>query len=662
MEMIDFRRSCLQKSYMRETYRREISWKQVEEGRFLLDEESRDLFLAKTKNVFEIAKIITRRKSVVYLYAGTVRNLLLGIETSLPDYDFIGDFDLDQIQGDFPKLMVGRWDEVNTLRLKIGSYSFDFTSTKNMKERLTLTDMTISTLVLSESGDIFDYFGGLESLRNGEIKMDDPELKITRDPGRILRAFRFAAELGFTIESETLAAIIKHALLLRGLRSLDDEVWQILALDEPMRGEVLHALEQYGIDRYLSIPESVLAAIDEYSLEKEIKRISQVNEVVKMLNCEVYLGGGAIRDLIWGKKINDLDFEVNLPLEDIIRILEENGFTRIEGYQTSEHQYYISAFAGVVGAVINGVDVHLCVMTDATVSTLLKEGDVNFSCCVFNATTGKIENPQIIREIKDKRLLFCDIEHAKVDPLIIINALKQISHLPDIVITEQTRETISLCTPDVVEYFRAHPGMKYKLASICGNINSEEALAFFDDVDEIQDIFDGIDMKKRKLSISGEQYHSQTVEELSDTDRSEIIQLIRSAFGEKYKPTKEFPLKINSVVFERQNGRIVACCLIDGERVYVASAKSGHDWIEIFSKLVASNYNIWCAVDCDNPKVQALCTLGGLSLETNPKVMRKILISKGGKRNEDLDIYEYNGMLVFRDLKKQGYAQVLLRS
>ena len=492
--------------------------------------------------------------------------------------------------------------------------------------------------------------------------MDDPELKITRDPGRILRAFRFAAELGFTIESETLATIIKHAPLLRSLRSLDDEIWQILALDEPIRGEIFKALTQFGIDRYLLIPENVLAAIDEYSLEKDIKRISQVDGVVKMLNCEVYLGGGAIRDLIWGRKINDLDFEVNLPLEDIIRILGENGFTRIEGYQTSEHQYYISTFAGVVGAVINGVDVHLCVMTDATVSTLLKEGDVNFSCCVFNATTGKIENPQIIREIKDKRLLFCDIEHAKADPLIIINALKQISHLPDIVIPRQTRDTITLCIPDVVRYFRAQPGMKYKLASICGNINSEEALAFFDAVDGIQDIFDGIDMKKRKLSVSGEQYCSQTVEELSDTDRTEIIQLIRSAFGEKYKPTKEFPSKVNSVVFERQNGRIVACCLVDGERVYVASAKSGHDWIKIFTNLVTNNYNIWCAVDCDNPKVQALCTLGGLSLETNPGVMRKILISKGGKKNKDLDIYEHNGMLVFRDLRKQGYAQVLLRS
>ncbi len=381
-----------------------------------------------------------------------------------------------------------------------------------------------------------------------------------------------------------------------------------------------------------------------------------------MLNTEIYLGGGAVRDLIGGKKINDLDFEVNLPLEEITRLLEENGYTKIEGYHTSEHQYYISTFAGVVGAEINGVDVHLCVMTDPTVSTLLKEGDVNFSCCVFNANTGKIENPQIIREIKDKRLLFCDIEHAKMDPLIIVNALKQISRTPGIIVPQQTRDIISLCIPNVIRYFREHPEMRYKLDSICGNLNSEEALAFFEPTETCKDIFEGIEMIRAKLAVSGERYYSQTVEELSDLDKAEIIQLIRSAFGEKYKASKEFPARINSVVFERSNGRIVACGLVEGERVYVASAKRGHDWINIFTNLAKNNYNVWCTVDCNNPKVQGLCTLGGLSLETDPEIMRKILVSKGGKLSENLDIFVYNGMLVFKDKSKQGYAQVLLRS
>lgn len=640
----------------------EEKWRKLSENEFELGDGFREDVLAKTRNIFEIASVITRRKSGVNLYGGAVRNLLLGIETSMSDYDFIGDFDLDQIQNDFPSLVTGRWDKFNTLRLKIGQNSLDFTTTKDIRVRLCLTDMNISTLVLSKDGVVTDYFNGLRSLSEKVIKMDEPEIKIATDPSRILRAFRFAAELGFTIETDTLAAIIKGAPLLIEVANLDDEVWQILALDEPIRKKILQALDQYGISRYLHISENVMAAIGEYTLVKDIQRIPQVHEVGRMFgSTEIYLGGGAVRDLIWGKKINDFDFEVNLSLEDIIDILEANGYKRIEDYQTSEHEYYISTFAGVAGAVVNGVDVHFLVMTDGEVSTLLKEGDVNFSCCVFNIKTGKVENPEIIREIKEKRLLFCDVEHARTDPLIIINALKQISRIPEIIVPLGTECVIKSCMPGVIRYFRKHPEMKYKLASICGNLNSERALDFFNQVADCDDIFEGVDMKKTKLCVSGDQYFSLRVEELSKADKAEIIQLIQSAFGTKYKPEKEFPDKINSVVFERQNGQIVACCLIDGERVYVASARSGHDWINIFANLVQNNYNVWCTVDCDNPKVQALCNLGGLSLETEADIMRNILVTKGGKKAEDLDIFENNGMLVFKDKKKHGYAQVLLR-
>lgn len=640
----------------------EEKWRKLSENEFELGDGFREEILSKTRNIFEIASVITRRKTEVNLYGGAVRNLLLETETSMSDYDFIGDFDLDQIQNDFPSLVTGRWDKFNTLRLKIGQRYFDFTTTKDIKERLALTDMNISTLILSNGGIVTDYFDGLLSLLEKEIKMDEPEVKIALDPSRILRAFRFAAELGFTIENYTLAAIIKQAPLLIEAVNLDDEIWQILVLDEPIRKNILQALDQYGISRYLHFSESILAAIDEYSLVKDIQRIPQVHEVGQMFgSAEIYLGGGAVRDLIWGKKINDFDFEVNLSLDEVIGVLEANGYKRIEGYQTSEHEYYISTFAGVVGAVVNGVDVHFLVMTDGQVSTLLKEGDVNFSCCVFNIKTNKVENPEIIREIKEKRLLFCDVEHARTDPLIIINALKQISRIPEIIVPSETKRVIVSCIPEVIRYFRKYPEMKYKLASICGNLNSERALDFFDQVVDCDDIFDGVEMKKLKLSVSGDQYFSLRVEELSNIDRAEIVQLIQSAFGAKYKAEKEFPDKINSVVFERQNGHIIACCLVDGERVYVASARGGHDWINIFANLVQNNYNIWCTVDCDNPKIQALCTLGGLSLETETDVMRNILVTKGGKNAEDLDIFVYNGMLVFKDKKKHGYAQVLLR-
>lgn len=278
-----------------------------------------------------------------------------------------------------------------------------------------------------------------------------------------MRVFRFAAELGFTIEEETLSAAIRYAPLLCETFDLDEDIWQIVTLDDDRRTEALRLLNVYGIDRYLTFPDNVLEAINIYALEREIQRHHQIEEVARMFNTDIYLVGGAVRDFIWGKKITDLDFKVHLPVSEMIRILEESGFERCEDYHTLEHQYYVSAFAGVVGAVIDGIDVHLAEITTTDLPTLIMEGDVNFSCCVYNANTRRIENPEIIKDIQDKTLLFCDPERAKSDPIIVLNALKQISRIPDIIIPLETRDVIETSIPLVVQFTKDNPDFRYKV-------------------------------------------------------------------------------------------------------------------------------------------------------------------------------------------------------
>lgn len=627
---------------------------------YFKSEKLKDRLVKNTKTAFQIAKILTGGKSNVLLYGGTIRNLLLGIDTSIPDYDFIGDFSLDDVQRNFPDLVLGRWDNVSTMRLKIGSTLYDLTSAKDTKERLAIGDITVSNLCMTEDGVILDYFGGLKSLAKREIKMIDPEVKIAIDPVRILRVFRFAAELGFTIEESTLNAAIKNAHLLQESRNLDDDIWQMISLDNGVRMKVLWLLRQYGIDRYLSYPNNVFETINTLALEKDIGRCSQIDEVARMFNTEVYLVGGAVRDTIWNKRINDFDFKVRLPLSDIIKILEENGYTRVADYHTSEHQYYVSAFSGVVGAVIDGIDVHLAEITTTDIPTLINEGDVNFSCCIFNIHSKRIENPERIREIRDKELRFANPDNAKSDPMIVINALKQISRIPDIVISQETRDVIEVSIPKIVEFVRTHQKFKYKIASFCGNLNSEEVYRFFGA--ENQDIFEGIDKKRHKLVVTSSQYTSVTTEELSEKDKVEITRLLRGGYGKHFDESKVFAENVNSVVIARKNGRINACCLADGERPYSVAAREGSDWIDIIADLVKNNYNIWCTVDCNNPKIQALCSLAGLTMETNPQVVRKILQTKSDKY-KDLKLYEHNGMLVFRkNGQPDDYPQILLRS
>lgn len=379
-----------------------------------------------------------------------------------------------------------------------------------------------------------------------------------------------------------------------------------------------------------------------------------------MFDTTTYLVGGAVRDMIWDKRMNDFDFKVHMPVEEIIRILEENGFTKSPDYHTKEHQYYVSSFAGVVGAVIDGVDIHLSQVDTTDISTLISEGDVNFSCCVYNIHTGRIENPERIREIRDKEIKFANPERAKEDPLIVINALKQISRIPDITIPQETRNIIEASIPQIVEFARTNPTFRYKIVSFCGNLNSEEVYELFGE--EAQDIFQGVERKKGKLVATSPQYISIPLAELTEGDKVEVTRLLRAGYGKHFDESKVFSGNVNSVVIQRGEKGIQSCCLVDGERLYSAAAREGADWIAIIADLANNNYNVWCTVDCNNPKIQALCSIAGLAIETNPQVIKKILETKTEKYR-DISVYEFNGMVVFKkNNEPDDYPQVLLRS
>ncbi len=78
---------------------------------------------------------------------------------------------------------------------------------------------------------LIDYWHGLEDLQSGVIRIiGDPQQRYREDPVRMLRALRFAARFGFTIESQTQAAILECNYLLQAVSSarLFDEVIKLL--------------------------------------------------------------------------------------------------------------------------------------------------------------------------------------------------------------------------------------------------------------------------------------------------------------------------------------------------------------------------------------------------------------------------------------------------
>lgn len=113
-------------------------------------------------------------------------------------------------------------------------------------------DFTINGLFeIPETGEVIDYVGGLSDLKSGVIRaIGDPAARFTEDGLRLLRAVRFAARMGFTIEPVTDAALRECANLLDKIspERIRDEFSKILT--SPRRREGIEHLVNSDLIRH----------------------------------------------------------------------------------------------------------------------------------------------------------------------------------------------------------------------------------------------------------------------------------------------------------------------------------------------------------------------------------------------------------------------------
>ncbi len=102
--------------------------------------------------------------------------------------------------------------EVTTYRID-GSYE-DYRHpsqvifSRNLAEDLRRRDFTINAMAYNREQGLVDIFGGMEDLQRKRIRcVGDPRQRFLEDALRILRAVRFSAQLGFSIEEGTQEAL-----------------------------------------------------------------------------------------------------------------------------------------------------------------------------------------------------------------------------------------------------------------------------------------------------------------------------------------------------------------------------------------------------------------------------------------------------------------------
>lgn len=174
---------------------------------------------------------LTKNGFEAYIVGGCVRDILL---SKVPhDYDVTTSATPDEIisvfdrtiptgikHGTITVLIDDEPIEVTTFRTD-GEYrdarrpeSVKFV--RNLRDDLSRRDFTVNAMAYNHSNGLCDLFEGQKDLNNKTLRaVGDPETRFREDALRILRLFRFASTLNFTIEEKTFDAAIKCAPLLQ---------------------------------------------------------------------------------------------------------------------------------------------------------------------------------------------------------------------------------------------------------------------------------------------------------------------------------------------------------------------------------------------------------------------------------------------------------------
>ncbi len=224
--------------------------------------------------IFEVvARVADREEMEVYVIGGFVRDHILGRIHPDKDIDIV-------VIGDGPAMARAVAREINrdirvtvfktfgTAMFRYENYDIEFVGARKesysadsrkpsvmpgtLEDDQNRRDFTINALAISlnsdNPGELLDPFGGLDDLRNGIIRTPlEPDTTFSDDPLRMMRAVRFAAQLGFTIDPDTLTSIGRNAERIKIVSSerITTELNKIMATETPSKGFIL--LEKTGL-------------------------------------------------------------------------------------------------------------------------------------------------------------------------------------------------------------------------------------------------------------------------------------------------------------------------------------------------------------------------------------------------------------------------------
>src|SRR5712691_10423380 len=227
--------------------------------------------------IITLAEAFRTQRKQLYMVGGTVRDVLLHRGES-NDADLATDARPEEIKRlvapTHPSAVILVGERFGTVRLLYGGDIIEITTFRTerynpesrkpevgfgttLEDDLLRRDFTINALARDPlNGHIIDLFNGRQDLEDHILRAvgNQPDKRFDEDPLRLLRAVRFAAQLDFTIESETRRSIIHQAPKLQKIsrERIRDEMNKLLLSPHPAKG--LDLLVELGLMQWI-VPE-----------------------------------------------------------------------------------------------------------------------------------------------------------------------------------------------------------------------------------------------------------------------------------------------------------------------------------------------------------------------------------------------------------------------
>lgn len=284
------------------------------------------------EKAMELLNIFYENGYEAYVVGGFVRNMILGLPSF--DVDIATNATPKEIQEIFNVVKLP-FEGYGSVHLTYKKVDFEITTyrmeleyqdkrkpskiiyTNSLKIDLKRRDFTMNTLCMDKDGNVIDFLNATNDIRNKVIKVvGDTDIKIKQDALRILRAVRFATELGFELDKDLEEAIINNRESLKELSFYrkKEELNKILASVNALKG--IELLRRFSLDKCLDIDLSGI--------------VNKTSDPIGM----------------WAQVNPSFEYQFTnnekAYLEAILRVLEDGNINDMELYKEGNYVCYIA--------------------------------------------------------------------------------------------------------------------------------------------------------------------------------------------------------------------------------------------------------------------------------------------------------------------------------